>query len=124
MDNCFLSRLRNIPGPLLAKLTAKWLVFVDLVGDRTSTINELHRKCGSAVRIGPNEVSFSDIDCIKEIYGHQTVFMKAPVYVTMSMEPLGIFSMRDKYQHSQRRKLLSHTFSQSNLHESEPLISD
>ena len=30
--------------------------------------------------------------------------------------------MRDKTAHGQRRKLLSHAFSQSNLHECEPLI--
>lgn len=40
----------------------------------------------------------------------------------MTLPPIGVFSMRDKAQHSQRRKLLSHAFSQSNLYECEPLI--
>lgn len=122
--NCFLSPLRHIPGPLLARLTGKWLVFVDLAGDRTSTINRLHQRYGSAVCVGPNEVSFAAIDVVKEIYGQQTVYMKAPIYDTFSLKPLGIFSLRDRQAHSQRRRLLSHAFSQSNLNGCEPLLVD
>ena len=97
-------------------------MFIDLAGDRTSTIHHLHQKYGSVVRIGPQELSFSDPEIIKEIYSQQTVFLKAPVYELMSVKPLGIFSMRDKAQHSQRRRLLSHAFSQANLFDCEPLI--
>lgn len=97
-------------------------MFVDLAGNRTSTIHRLHQKYGRAVRIGPDEVSFSSVECIKEIYGQQTVYMKAPVYETMSIKPLGIFSLTSKYDHSQRRRLLSHVFSQANLYDAEPLI--
>lgn len=72
--------------------------------------------------IGPDEISVSDIANVKDLYGQQTNFVKAPVYTSMSMPPLGIFSMRDKALHSQRRRLLSHAFSQSNLQDCEPLI--
>lgn len=95
---------------------------LDLSGYRTLTLHELHQQHGSAVRVGPQEVSFSSIDTIKEIYGQQTNFMKAPIYETMSQEPLGIFSLREKSAHSQRRRLLSHAFAQANLFETEPLI--
>jgi len=120
--NLFLSPLKQIPGPLLARVTGYWLIFVDLAGNRTSTIHRLHQKYGKAVRIGPFEVSFSNRESIKEIYGQQTSFMKAPIYETMSLPPLGIFSMTDRRAHSQRRKYLSHAFSQSNLLDTEPLI--
>ncbi len=36
--------------------------------------------------------------------------------------PLGIFAMRDKVEHSQRTRLLSHAFSQASLLGTEPLI--
>lgn len=91
-------------------------------GDRTSTIHRLHQKLGSTVLIGPNEVSISDISNVKDLYGQQTSFIKAPVYESMTLPPIGVFSLRDKAAHSQRRRLLSHAFSQSNLNESEPLI--
>ncbi|KAK0924020.1 hypothetical protein LTR29_018195 [Friedmanniomyces endolithicus] len=48
--------------------------------------------------------------------------MKAPVYETMSVKPLGIFSLRNKADHSRRRSLLSHAFSHANLDATGPLI--
>jgi len=95
---------------------------LDLSGYRTLTFHKLHQKYGSAIRVGPNEISLSNVDTIKEVYGQQTNFIKAPVYELMSQEPLGIFSLREKSAHSQRRKLLSHAFAQSNLFDTEPLI--
>lgn len=74
------------------------------------------------VRVGPNEVSFSGSSVVKEIYTQQTVFLKAPHYETMSVKPLGIFSLRDKTAHSQRRSLLSHAFSQQSIDNCSPLI--
>lgn len=122
--NVFLSPLRQIPGPFLAKVTPYWLIFTDLAGHRTTALHGLHQRYGSMIRIGPNEVSYSNQDIIKEIYSQQTVFLKAPVYDTMVVPPGGIFSFRNKKQHSQRRRLLSHAFSQANLQDTEPLIRD
>ncbi|KAH8804408.1 cytochrome P450 [Xylogone sp. PMI_703] len=122
INNVFLSALAPIPGPFLAKITSKWLILVDLAGFRTVTIHKLHEKYGEAVRIAPNEVSFSDGNVIKEIYGQASDFLKAPIYDKFSLPPVGVFSMRKKEEHRQRRKLLSHAFSQSNLLEIEPVI--
>jgi cytochrome P450 len=116
------SPLRRVPGPTFAKVTSRWLMLIDLSGYRTLTLHKLHQRYGSAVRVGPNEVSFSNNESIKEVYGQQTSFIKAPIYETMSQPPLGIFSLRDRSLHSQRRRLLSHAFAQSNLFETEPLI--
>lgn len=122
MFNVFFSPLSSVPGPWPAKVTSAWLTFIDLAGDRTQTIHQLHQRYGSTVRIGVKEVSFSDTDSIKQIYGQQTAFFKAPIYESMSLPPPALFSMRDKSAHSQRRRLLSHVFSQSNLGDAEPLI--
>jgi benzoate 4-monooxygenase len=121
-ESTTVSSLKDIPGPFLAKITQWWLIFVDLAGDRTTTIHELHKKYGPAVRIGPNEVSFSNIESIKEIYGQATVYMKAPIYETFSQPPLGIFSLTNRHEHAKRRRLLAHAFSQANLYDTEPLI--
>lgn len=111
-----------MPGPFIAKITSSWLAVVDLLGDRTTTIHELHQKYGPSVRIGPREISFSNTEMVKTIYGQRSDFMKAPVYDHFSVHPVGIFSMRDRVEHGQRRRLLSHVFSQSNLLETEALI--
>ena len=122
MYQLFFSPLRNIPGPLLAKLSQYYIILVDVAGTRTSHIHELHKGYGSAVRIGPSEVSFSNIETIKELYAPATPYMKAPWYEAMSTPPLGVFSLTDKKAHSDRRRLVSHVFSQSNLLETEPLV--
>ena len=114
--------MRSVPGPFLAKTTAQWLILVDLAGNRTSTIHHLHKKYGPSVRIAPNEVSYSNVEVVKELYSQQTQFMKAPSYEAFVVPPIGIFSMRDKVAHSQRRRLLSHAFSQSNLLDTQPII--
>lgn len=119
-----ISPLRKIPGPFLAKFSPLWLRWVDLSGHRTTTIDRLHQRYGPTVLIGPSEISLNDIANVKELYGQLTTFMKAPVYETMTLPPYGIFGLRDKTAHGQRRKLLSHAFSQSNLQECEPLIKD
>ncbi len=99
-----------------------YLRVVDLLGDRTTTIHKLHQRYGTTILIGPNEISLSGISNVKDLYGQQTSFLKAPVYESLTLPPNGVFSMRDKTAHAQRRRLLSHAFSQSNLHECEPLI--
>ena len=117
-----MSPLSRIPGPFLASMTEYWLVLIDLAGLRTLKIHQLHQKYGPVVRVGPHEVSFADQESVNEIYSQQTAFMKAEVYETMSVKPLGIFSLRDKGLHSQRRSLLSYAFSQGNLNNCAPLI--
>lgn len=74
------------------------------------------------MRVGPKEVSYANAEAVKEIYSQQTQYMKAPIYDDFSKPYIGIFSMRNKTEHSQRRRLLSHAFSQSNLNNTEPLI--
>ncbi|KAK3625225.1 hypothetical protein LTR56_012019 [Elasticomyces elasticus] len=127
----FITPLRNFPGPFLASITDKWLLYYDLAGLRTLKIHELHRRYGPVVRIGPNELSFSDVSVVNQIYGQQTAFMKAPasqdeepgtIYESMSLQPLGIFSLREKAAHSHRRSLLSHAFSQQNINDCTALI--
>ncbi|KAK3070993.1 hypothetical protein LTR53_009476 [Teratosphaeriaceae sp. CCFEE 6253] len=118
----FISPLRHIPGPFLASITDKWLLWYDLAGLRTLTIDALHRQYGAVLRVAPNEVSFADASVVNQIYGPQTAFMKAPVYESMSIPPLGIFSLRDKAAHSQRRGLLSHAFAQQNIADCTPTL--
>ena len=50
--------------------------------------------------------------------------MKAPWYESMSVPPVGIFSLRDRKDHAARRRLLSHAFSQAALNNAEPMIAE
>ncbi len=122
IDRLIRSPLRNIPGPLPAKLTSQWLLFIDLAGNRTTYIHKLHQKYGPIVRIGPNEVSFASVDAIRDIYLGQKPFMKSVAYENFGRK--GVFQMRDKEEHRQRQKRINHVFSQSVLLEMEPLMKE
>lgn len=93
-----------------------------LSAQQTSTIHKWHLKYGPVVRISPTEVSFSGIDVIKDIYGQSSTYLKAPIYDTFTLAPPGVFIMRKKEQHRDRRRMLSSAFSQANLFEAEPII--
>lgn len=115
--------MNQIPGPWLAKITSYYIIIIDVAGNRTQHIHKLHQRYGSVVRIGPNEISFTSPSSVKEIYNHGTPYMKAPWYDYMP-QPAGLFALRDRKAHSERRRLFSHAFSQSSLNDAEPTIAE
>lgn len=68
--------VRSIPGPWLAKVTDLYRVGMVLRGRFAYELVELHRKYGSAVRLGPDTVSLTDKAVIEDIYGYRTDFAK------------------------------------------------
>jgi hypothetical protein len=62
------SPLASLPGPYLGLLTPWRLRYYELRGKRTQYVHLMHQKYGNAVRLAPNEVVFSSLDAMKEIY--------------------------------------------------------
>ena len=82
------NRLRSIPGPFLAGITDVWRWAQQ--NQKTfygNVLTDLHRKYGTAVRIGPNLVSFSDPDAIPVIYGAKPIFRKVSTTPTIFAAP-------------------------------------
>ena len=72
----FFSRLRPIPGPVLAKITDLWRAS-HAYGGRIDLKNvQLHRKYGTVVQVGPNCVSISDPNLIRTIYSTRNSWKK------------------------------------------------
>ena len=65
--------LRRVPGPLVASFSPLWMVYHAWIGDVHQRIVELHREYGLVVRVGPNEVSITDMEAMKTIYGRLTL---------------------------------------------------
>ena len=63
-----LSPLSRLPGPFLTRITSLPLIYQEFSSNRRLYIHSLHQKYGPVVRIGPNEVSFTSLDALKEIY--------------------------------------------------------
>lgn len=66
---CFTSPLWKVPGPILSRFTPLALRWHEFRANRTLYIHALHLKYGPAVRIAPNEMSFTSYEAVKEIYG-------------------------------------------------------
>lgn len=62
------SRISKVPGPWYTRYTSLWIKYQEFTANRRESIHALHEKYGPVVRLGPNEVSFTSLDAIKEIY--------------------------------------------------------
>ena len=62
------SPVSKVPGPAYSKFTEIWLMIQEFSGNRRLYIHELHQRYGPVVRLGPNEVSFTSLGAVKEIY--------------------------------------------------------
>jgi len=120
--NLFFSPLRNIPGPFLAKITTKWLTLNEVSGNRSLVVTKAHEKYGPIIRTGPNELSFSDRACIKDIYLQGSKFPKSRRYDGFASGTRASFDMTDPSESRERRNLVRHVLAPSNVDEAEPLI--
>lgn len=60
---------RGIPGPFVARWTAWWNVYYSRKANMHRTMMAMHKKYGTLVRTGPNEISTSNVDAFNTIYG-------------------------------------------------------
>lgn len=61
--------LRSIPGPFWARWSPAWQVYWARSGSNHRKMIEMHEKYGRLVRTAPNEVSFSNPEYLKVVYG-------------------------------------------------------
>jgi len=58
----------KLPGPTYTRFTDWWLMAKEFASQRRDYIHQLHQQYGPVVRLGPNEVSFTSLEALKEIY--------------------------------------------------------
>jgi len=63
-----LAPLSKLPGPKYSLVTDLWLMSKEFSSKRREYIHQLHEQFGPVVRLGPNEVSFTSLEALKEIY--------------------------------------------------------
>ncbi|KAJ5133982.1 hypothetical protein N7448_000997 [Penicillium atrosanguineum] len=121
-DN-FLSPLRSIPGPLLAKSTNVWRAYHTHQGCVDRKHVELH------LRIGPNCVSISDPSLIRTIYSTRNPWKKSDMYrpndVLIEGHRLSnLFNTQDDDWHDQNIRPIRSLWSMTKVLEYEPLIDE
>lgn len=72
-------RLSSIPGPFLASISDLWRFYQHLNGRVPEALENQHKKLGSLVRWGTNNISVSDPEAIHIIYGIHPVFNKVRI---------------------------------------------
>lgn len=114
--------LAKYPGPLLARLT-EWVdVYYTFTGDRHLIHAAAHEKYGDFVRISPNTLSVNTATGLKDIYGFKANARKSDWYAGLTAIP-GVYSTHSsisKAEHSTKRRIMSHAFSEAALRSMEP----
>ncbi|CEJ89739.1 hypothetical protein VHEMI05564 [[Torrubiella] hemipterigena] len=113
---CTISPIARIPGPWHTKFAGTTVLYHSVVGSRCEYIHALHQKYGGTVRLGPNEVSCTDLDVVQTIYSLKEDFLKTDWYANFVFaKDVGLFTTSDKDFHRQRRRLLARGLTESSL---------
>lgn len=87
-------------------------------------MKKLHETYGDVVRVGPNQVAFTDPGAWKETMGHrrtgQLENSRDPVFYALARD--GLIGPIGSEEHGRQRRILSHGFSAQSLMEQQPLI--
>lgn len=96
------------------------MLLQDLAGYRHALIHEAHKKYGPVVQIGPEEMSFSSIGAIRDMYTGPNACEISPFYDRLG-NPGQMFVSHDPI-HAQKKKNITHMFSMQSMKEMEPLM--
>ncbi|CAG8079440.1 unnamed protein product [Penicillium olsonii] len=116
--------LIHIPGPWAAKFSNIWVGLGARRGQKYAVVDSAHRKHGKVVRIGFNHVSIADERALNVVYGHGNGFLKDYYYQAFVARTPGMFNVRDRAEHTRKRKIISHAFSPKSVAAFEPLMAE
>jgi cytochrome P450 len=109
--------LRKYPNfYLLSGISDLPLIYESHNGFRSRNLLEAHKK-HPVLRIGPNSLSYSDPNAIKDIYGHGTSCIKDRFYSETAGSHAHLADVVDKKEHARKRKVLSSAYAVKNLEE-------
>ncbi|EPE08411.1 cytochrome p450 monooxygenase [Ophiostoma piceae UAMH 11346] len=125
--NLYFHPLARFPGPFLAKISPIYSIYGLARGRWPLDVHQVHLKYGPIVRLMPNELSFTDPEAWRDIYGHRQghqQFHKDPIHVGSIQDIPGstTLTMSDDVNHTRQRRTLAHAFSQKALLEQESII--
>ncbi|KEF53378.1 uncharacterized protein A1O9_10353 [Exophiala aquamarina CBS 119918] len=123
----FFHPLSRYPGPFLGKFTDFYSFYGVYKQSRTKLQYEFLQKYGSPVRVSTNELVFSDVKTVSEIYGQSSTIPEKERTISEALSATGegsLLNTVDRVQHGRIRRLLSHGFSLRSLLDSERIIAE
>lgn len=122
--NVFNHALSRYPGPRLAAATTYWHAFVECILKRSflEVLKDTHRTYGEVVRIGPNELHFSNPEAYHAIYRNKWD-KEANLYHSFG-EDRSSFGFLYYHEAKARKDVLNKTFSARAVLEAEGLVQE
>lgn len=100
----FFHRLNSFPGPFPTRLSMWYITSLYAqIPDAFNAVRQLHRQYGDFVRTGPTELSVNHPDALNAVHSGRSECTKGPWY-SMLHPFISLFAIRDKAEHSRRRK--------------------
>jgi len=126
INNVYFHKLSSFPGPKLAACSALWKAYIDCVSNKSfvATLEELHKKHGEVVRVGPNELHFSGPETYHEIYNANNRWDKEESLYHSFGEDRSSFGYLAYKDAKDRKDILSKTFSRRAIREAEELVQE
>ncbi|KAF7195849.1 Benzoate 4-monooxygenase [Pseudocercospora fuligena] len=115
---------RHIPGPFFAKFSNIWLALGARNGKKFAWVDYAHQKYGRIVRVGYNHVSIAEPEGLQTVYAHGNGFLKDHFYEAFVSGVPGVFNVRDRAEHTRKRKIIAHAFSPGAVHAFETHMAD
>lgn len=123
--NFYLHPLKNYPGPkflIAARLPyLRWMALGSLV----PRFRKLHEQYGPVVRVAPNELSYTDPEVLKAIYGHRQPgegFRKNPAFFQPATNGVHSILTSEGDAHSSVRRKILPAFSDKALSEQHGIL--
>ncbi|KAL1310653.1 hypothetical protein AAFC00_000921 [Neodothiora populina] len=109
--------ISKLPGPLYTKITSLPLKYHEFTGTRRTWIHSLHQRYGTAVRLAPNEASFSSQEAMKEIYTSQGAGYDRTEFYDLfrQFSTRTLFSTPPKHAHGQRKRVFADRYANTNI---------
>ena len=115
-------RLRNFPGPPVARITKFWHLVQCLDSRNHLLLDHLHHQYGDFVRTGPDELTIFNPEVLPAFDGYDNRCTKTAWY-DFILPMVGLNTTRDKGFHDKRRRIWDQAFTTKGLITIE-LISD
>ncbi|KIV90665.1 hypothetical protein PV10_05297 [Exophiala mesophila] len=116
VEGCVALRTK-VPGPWYNNFTSMVLKYHEFSKNRRLWIHHLHRRYGPVVRLSPNEVSFANLDGMKEIYqSGGSGYDKTEFYdLFKQYNNRTMFSTLNRHDHARRKKLFAEKYAMTNV---------
>lgn len=107
----------KVPGPWYTNYTSLVLKYNEFQRNRRLWIHSLHQKYGPVVRLAPNEVSFTSLEAVKEIYqSGGSGYDKTEFYdLFKQFDHRTMFSTLNRHDHADRKKLFADRYAMTNV---------